>query len=557
LTTGGVDMGTPGTDAEFVVPSRTGARLTEVESDATATTAARPATDQVSGPARTQPLEHGQPPAPGWGLPVLVLVIGMFMSILDTSIVNVAIPAMRQDFGTSTENIQWVSTSYALTEGVVVPTSAWLGARMGLKRLYLWSLTLFLVASALCGMAGNLGSLVFFRILQAMPGGIIPVVCLTILYQIVPANRLGVAMGLYGLGALLAPGIGPSVGGYFVEHMDWRLIFYVNVPIGVAGVIAAVVVLPERPRDKDRPFDLAGFGCIAGGLFALLLALEKGTDWGWTSYPVVMLFLASTNLLALFVVIELHVDHPLLNVRVFSRLPFVNAMVLISVMFIGMFVVLFYIPLFLQVVQGLTPSHTGLALLPQAGAMAVFMGVGGKLYDLIGARWPAVIGLLMAGGGLMLLSQITVDVTRGTVILGMTMMSAGMALGMMPIMAAALSTLPGELADSGSAFNTLTQRISGAFGLAGMTSLITANRTQFMADRSALLSESDPRLVELQARGPAGLLPLWQQLSVSVQTQAYSSAFVIAAGMAMAAAVLALRLPSGPPTGGMDRPIAH
>jgi hypothetical protein len=189
--------------------------------------------------------------------------------------------------------------------------------------------------------------------------------------------------------------------------------------------------------------------------------------------------------------------------------------------------------------------------------MAFFMGVGGKLYDLIGARWPAVIGLLLAGGGLLVLAQLTADIPRSTVMIAMTVMSAGMGLGMMPIMAAALSTLPAELADSGSAFNTLTQRISGAFGIAGMTSLITANRSQFMADRSALLSGNEPNLIGFQTSGPTGPLALWQQLSVSVQAQAYGSAFLVAGWMALAGAVLALRLPSGPPAGGADKPVAH
>src|SRR5882757_2771200 len=249
-----------------------------------------------------------------WGLPLAVVVIGMFMSTLDTSIVNVAIPTMQKEFGASTESIQWVSTAYTLCLGVIVPTSAWLGERLGLKRMYIGSLLLFSAASALCGMAGGLQSMIVFRILQAIPGGVLPVTCLTILYRMVPKEKLGAAMGLYGLGIVFAPGVGPTLGGYLVEYVDWRLIFYINVPIGVVGVLAAMAVLPNFPGARGRRFDLPGFLCIAVGLFALLLALSEGQDWGWTGYRVLILTALSINLLALFVVIELHVKEPLLNV---------------------------------------------------------------------------------------------------------------------------------------------------------------------------------------------------------------------------------------------------
>src|SRR5882757_784926 len=178
-----------------------------------------------------------------WGLPLTVVVIGMFMSVLDTSIVNVAVPTIQQEFSVSTDQIQWISTAYTLCLGVIVPTSAWLGERLGLKRMYIGSLLLFSAASALCGMAGDLNSMIVYRILQAIPGGMLPVTCLTILYRMVPKEKLGAAMGLYGLGIVVAPGVGPTLGGYLVEYVDWRLIFYINVPIGVVGVLAAMAVL--------------------------------------------------------------------------------------------------------------------------------------------------------------------------------------------------------------------------------------------------------------------------------------------------------------------------
>jgi len=430
-----------------------------------------------------------------------------------------------------------------------------------LKRIYIWSLVLFTIASALCGLSGDLGTMIFFRILQAIPGGLIPVTCLTLVYRLVPRERIGTAMGLYGLGVVVAPGVGPTIGGYFVEYVDWRLIFYINVPIGIVGAIAAMIVLAKVPAEPSKPFDFVGFAFVAGSLFSLLLAVEEGSKWGWTSYPVLILFAAAINLLALFVVVELHVKHPMLDIRVFKNLHYVNSLLLISVMSVGLFAVLFYIPTFLQGIRGFSAWDTGLVLLPQALVMMVIMPIAGTLYDRFGARWPAIAGILMTGSGILLLSRINVDISEGELILGMCIMAGGLALGMMPIMTAGLSMLPPEVTDTGSAFNTLFQRVSAALGLALLTALVTTNRAQFMADRSALLPGSGadvhPEVLQMQQQGEAGLLPLWQKVSALVQAQTYSNAFFIAGCVTVAGVFLALLLRSGRPSAGASKPVAH
>jgi EmrB/QacA subfamily drug resistance transporter len=504
------------------------------------------------------PVAAPRPAATGWGLPLAVLIVGMFMSVLDLSIVNVAIPSIRRDLGATIESVQWISTAYSLTEGVMVPASAWLGARFGLKRLYVMLIVLFTISSLLCGLATGLNGLIAFRILQAIPGGVLPVTCMTILFRIVPKEKLGAAMGMYGLGVVVAPGIGPTLGGYLVEHVDWRVIFFINVPVGILGAIAAMVILKNFPTEPSRPFDFIGFTCIAGSLFALLLALEEGDHWGWTSYPTVMLFFAAVILMALFIVVELHVEHPVLDLRVFKSWPYVNSLLLISAMSIGMFAVLFYIPSFLQDAQGWTPWNTGLTLLPQALVMALLMPFAGLLYDRVGARWPAVIGLALTGSGIMLLSRINIDITRGELILGMVVMATGLALGMMPIMTGGLSTLPPEVSDSGSAFNTLTQRVSAALGLAVMTALVSENSAQFMADRSNLLeSGASPQVLQMQEQGTTGLLPLFDQVSGQVQAAAYSTGFFLAGCVTLAGVALALLIRSGTPSAGAEKPAIH
>src|SRR5690242_13170963 len=222
----------------------------------TATAAPAP----VAAPAPAKPAAGG-----GWGVPLVVLITGMFMSVLDISIVNVAIPTMQRDFSATTEQIQWVENAYSLALGVVVPVSAWLAARFGAGRVYSLSLLGFATGSALCGLAWNLSSIVAFRVLQALPGGVLPVVTLTILYRIVPPQKIGAAMGMYGLGVIVAPAVGPTLGGYLVEYVDWRLIFFINVPVGILGTAAALAFLPRFGPTPVGRFDLLGFLAVAGG----------------------------------------------------------------------------------------------------------------------------------------------------------------------------------------------------------------------------------------------------------------------------------------------------
>src|SRR5512133_2685090 len=318
---------------------------------------ARAAQHPPDRPVEPAPLENRAAPvtaqpATGWRIPLAVLIGGMFMSILDVSIVNVAIATIQSDFGGSTADVAWITTAYSLVLGVIVPASAWLGDRFGLDRVYMISLAGFALASALCGLAWSLDSLIAFRVIQAIPGGLLPVVTLTMVYKIVPRQKIGTAMGMYGLGIVFAPAIGPTLGGYLVEYMSWRLVFFINVPIAIVGVIAALVALPKFPGMPTERFDVWGFMTVATGLVALLLAFSEGHSWGWTSYRVLILIAGGTLLLALFVVIELEVDHPLLDLRVFRSRAYTISLIVMSVMMTGLFATLFYVPLFLQAGQG-------------------------------------------------------------------------------------------------------------------------------------------------------------------------------------------------------------
>jgi EmrB/QacA subfamily drug resistance transporter len=481
-------------------------------------------------------------------LPLVVLIAGMFMSILDISVVNVAIPTIQNEFGATISDVQWVITGYALAEGVVVPISAWLGDRFGLARVYNLALLGFVGGSALCGLAWSLDSLVIFRIVQGTMGGLLPAVTLSILLRIVPPERFGAALGLYGLGTVFAPAVGPALGGYLVEYVNWRLIFFINVPIGVLCAVAAVLVLPGFPRQVGRRLDVLGFLTVAVGLFTLLLAVSKGEDWRWSSYRILGLITISVLSLALFVVIELEVDDPLLDLRVFRYWVFTHSLLLIVLLSGALYSVVFLVPQFLQQGQGLGALDAGLILLPPALVMAVLMPIAGRLYDRFGARWPAAIGMMISATGSYQLHTITLDTPREEIVWLLVLQYAGLGLGMMPIISAGLAVIPSAHSSTASALSNVIQRAASAFGVAMFTALLTVLQAQLMADRAALLPATTPtpHLGPPGTPNWIGLYALYQQIHQQVFVAAISNLFLLVAALFALSGLGALLLRSKP-----------
>jgi EmrB/QacA subfamily drug resistance transporter len=508
-------------------------------------------------PARPPVTSAARPAAPagrpGWMVPVLVLVIGNFMAVLDVTIVNVAVPAIQKDFGGSLDDVLWIATAYTLMLGIVVPVSSWLGDRLGLTRVYIMSLAGFAVGSALCGLAGNLGTLIAFRVVQAIPGGVMPVVAMTLVYRIVPREKLGVAMGVFGLGIILGPAAGPVLGGYFVQYLDWRLVFYVNVPVGLIGAAAAYFVLPHTPGKAGRRFDLPGFLCIGLGLFAVLLAASEGSDWGWDGYRIRMLIVGGLLALALFVVIELEVDQPLLDLRAFKVWSFTSSLLMLTVLQANLLGLSFFIPTFLQQGQGKQAFDAGILMLPAALVTGVCMPMVGRLYDRIGPRWLGVSGLLLTAYGTYLMCAMTADMTRADVIFWTCVRGVGLGLSIMPIMTAGLAALPAMQTNAGSALNNVARQTGGALGLAVLSALSTSQVAQLLADRGALIPASTAPPAPGGAMPPrvfASMFGKYQYLNSQILATSYANLFLVIAVLTGAVAVLALFM--RPPGKGSD-----
>jgi EmrB/QacA subfamily drug resistance transporter len=428
----------------------------------------------------------------GWLAPLLVMIIGTFMALLDSSIVNVGVSTIMTVFGSDPSSVQWVSTAYMLALGVVMPLSGWLGDKFGYKMLYIVSLAVFVMGSLFCSFSWSLDSLIFARVLQAIGGGMVQPTTMAMIYKLVPRKKIGSAMGIFGVAAFVAPALGPTIGGYLVEYVDWRWIFTINIPIGVVGIALAFLVLPEFQSKDPGKLDVAGGASSAVMLFCLLLGLSKGQEWGWLDERTVLLFVVSFFALVLFIYLELSAENPLLELRVFKNLPFTMGNLILIVSMVGLYAGTFYIPLFLQSVRGLGAMETGLLMMPAALVSAILFPVMGKLYDKIGARPIILFGVVLLAILTLMFRNLSLATATATICLWVSLRGAVSPFTNMPAQTAALAAIPKELVGRASAILNIIARVSSSFGLAVLTSLLTARRAFHQEHYAWALTASDP-----------------------------------------------------------------
>ncbi|MEW6770612.1 MAG: MDR family MFS transporter [Bacillota bacterium] len=409
---------------------------------------------------------------------LFALVLGTFMAVLDASIVNVALPRMMAIFNASTDQIQWVLTIYLLVGGMVIPATGYIGDRFGYKGAYLASIAFFTVTSMLCGCSWSTSSIIAARALQAIGGGMVIPLSMAMVYQIWPKDRIGMAMGIWGLTMTLAPAIGPTLGGYLVDYFSWRLIFYINLPVGILTILLGWVFLTETRRVKELRLDVLGLLLISGSCFAVLLALSKGQEWGWGSQNTVTLFLAALFGFLLFFFRELAVPNPVVDVRLLRNGAFSLSLFTSSLASIALFTGVFIVPIFTQNVQGYSPLQTGLILMPAALGTGFVMPLAGKLFDKIGAAVPAVAGLGLVALTTYLLSHITADMPVHRLQVLLCLRGVGLGFSMMPLMTAGMNTVPGPHVGQASALMNVVRQVAASFGIALVT-YVLVNRIAF------------------------------------------------------------------------------
>lgn len=411
-------------------------------------------------------------------LALFVIVIGTFMAILDSSIVNVAIPTMMTIFGATTSQIEWVLTGYMLTMGTVIPLTGYLSDTFGYKRMYIFALSVFTIGSALCGMSWSVESMVAARVIQAIGGGMIMPVGMSMTFKFIPLEKRGVALGIWGISAMAAPAIGPTLSGYIVQYLDWRLIFTVNIPVGIIGVTLATIILQETPKIKNLKFDFWGGFTSALGLFTLLLALSEASDKGWGSLYIIGLLVTSAISLLAFVCIELNHSEPLIDLRVLKIFPFSLSILIGAITQIGLFGGVFLMPLYMQNLRGYSAMQTGMMMFPSAVVTGIMMPISGRIFDRFGAKWLSIVGISILTVFTYMLSRLTLNTPYTTVMLTMAARGVGMGLAMMPMQTAGMNAVPAHCVGRASALSNTVRQAAGSLGIAVLTTILQ-NRQAF------------------------------------------------------------------------------
>lgn len=322
-----------------------------------------------------------------------VFVCGMFIDILDTTIVNVALPDLGREFHASTASIEWIVLGYLLSLAVFIPASGWIGDRLGTRRVFLFALAMFTFASALCGQANSLGELVAFRVLQGVGGGMLVPVGTAMLFRAFPPIERAKASTVLIVPTVLAPALGPVLGGWLVTDVSWRWIFYVNLPVGALAFAIGILFLREEREGHAGRFDWPGFVLSGAGLALVLFALTQGPEEGWLA-PEVLASGLGAVMFVLLVVVETRVREPLLALRLFRERMFRNANVVLTLTYGSFIGVIFLMPLYLQNLRGFTPLESGLTTFRQALGVIVSSQIVGRLYHSVGPRRLIVFGML-------------------------------------------------------------------------------------------------------------------------------------------------------------------
>jgi len=411
---------------------------------------------------------------PRW-LALSVTTIGSFMSILDSTIVNVALPNILRDFGAELETGQLVLTVYLLALAVVIPLSGYLAGRVGIKRLYIVTLLFFTAGSALCGLAWNLPSLILFRAIQGLGGGMLQPLGMAMVFTMITPLERGRFMGMLGLPMLLAPLLGPTLGGYLAQYVSWRMIFLINLPIGVGNLFLAWTLLKEQPRREGLRFDGLGFLLALCAFPSLLLALSEGGQLGWTSPGTLALLAAGVAALVAFVLVELRRRQPLLQVRLFERPMFALAMSINFVTQFSLFGIQFLLPLLLQQARGLGAAATGLMLFPSGITSFIAMNVSGRIYNRVGPKRLALSGLAVLFVTTGLLGRTTEHTSLFAIAFLASLRGIAMGLCMMPVQTAAYNTVPQEEMAHATALSNVLFRIFGSAGTAILTATLVVS----------------------------------------------------------------------------------
>ncbi len=478
-------------------------------------------------------------------LVTLAVMLPTLMEIIDTSVANVALPHMQGSFSAGADEITWVLTSYLVSNAVVLPMTGWLGSVFGRKRFLISCITLFTIASFLCGAAPNLGMLIFFRVLQGAAGGALQPMSQAIMLETFPTSERGLAMAIFGVGAMFGPIIGPALGGWITDNISWRWIFYINIPTGFVAVIMAkyFVFDPSYIKKKVMSIDYIGLGLLVVGMGALQVVLDKGEREDWFSSPFIVIFAAAAIIAIISLIYyELHHEHPIVHLRLFKDRSFAAGNFLMFMFGFCLYSTITLIALLLQTLMGYDATLAGMVLAPGGIATLLTMpivGVALKKYD---GRKIVFAGLIIGSTALFQMSRFTLDASYWTFVWPRVVLGMGLAMIFVPLTTLTFASIPKEEMGNATGFFNLLRNMGGGIGI-GISATILQRYSQFY--QNVLVTHVNPynpvfqrnfnqmkagliaKGVAPTAAGPKTLALLYAQIQRQAGMLAYNRVFFI------------------------------
>jgi MFS transporter, DHA2 family, multidrug resistance protein len=418
------------------------------------------------------------------------VMIGTFMAVLDATIVNVGLPKIMASYGVGLDKIEWVLTAYMLSLAVMLPTSGWLADKYGYKRVYFLGLFLFTLGSFLCGISPNENILIFSRVIQGLGAGCIMPVGMAIVTREFPPEKRGIALGFWSIASAASVSFGPLIGGYLVDNFSWPLIFDVNVPVGIAGMLATAIIQKEFRTKSKRSFDVIGFISVSIFLPLLLYALTEGNAatnaGGWNSPVVLICFAIAALAFVIFLTAEFLVKEPLIDLRMLGNYNFGISALVIFIFGVGMFGSTFLIPVYLQNTMGYTAIQAGAVFLPLGIIQGVVAPFAGIFADKINPKVPIIVGGLLLALSFYMNSSMSYLTELDYIML--TLYLRGLSMGLMfgPLTAISLLSIPRHKMAQASGISNVIRQVGGSFGVALLTSIFTTR----MAFHSQLFGEA-------------------------------------------------------------------
>ncbi|MGC7873892.1 DHA2 family efflux MFS transporter permease subunit [Desulfosporosinus sp. SYSU MS00001] len=483
---------------------------------------------------------------------LIVLMLGAFVSILNQTLDNVAIPHMMLDFNVSASTIQWIVTGYMLVNGVLIPITAYLMESVGSRKLVFVAMISFTLGSLVCAISPTFPVFMTGRIIQGIGAGILMPLLTNVFLAIFPPHQRGKALGTMGIVMVFAPAIGPTLGGWVVQTYSWRLLFSALVPIGALDLFLAVIWMKDVLKLSFPKFDVWGAVFSTIGLGSLLYGVSEAGNKGWGSTEVILFLTVGIFSILLFIRREFTVDSPMLNLRVYKYRAFTLTIIINAVVTTVMYAAMMLLPIYLQNIRGFTPLQSGFLLLPGALLMGIMGPIAGAIFDLIGLRVLAVVGMTITAIATWEFTKLTNATMYDNILLLYTIRSLGVSLIMMPLMTAGLNELPRHLNSHGTAmFNTMRQ-VSGSLGTAILVTIMSTRTTIHFATYSSTITSLNPSiLVQLnnfishlglspQTGRILGLQEIYGLVSEQATIQGINDSFIVATVLAIIGLIPAL-----------------